>query len=75
MATTGRSPPATGGWTYTLDNALAATQGLAEGDSVTELYTVTVTDENGATDTQDVTITITGTNDAPGDHLDHRRRG
>ncbi len=37
----------------------------AQGDSVTELYTVTVTDENGATDTQAVTITITGTNDAP----------
>ncbi len=64
---------ATGAWTYTLDNTLAATQGLNEGDSVTQLYTVTVTDENGATDTQTVTITITGTNDAPDDHLDHRR--
>ncbi len=66
---------ATGEWTYTLDNTLAATQGLNEGDSVTQLYTVTVTDENGATDTQTVTITITGTNDAPVHHLDHRRRG
>ncbi|MDW4814192.1 VCBS domain-containing protein, partial [Shewanella fidelis] len=32
---------------------------------ITETYTVTVTDSNGATDTQDVVITITGTNDQP----------
>ncbi len=57
---------ATGEWTYTLDNSLAATQGLNDGTASPQLYTATVTDENGATDTQDVTITITGTNDAPG---------
>src|SRR5437899_325948 len=34
-------------------------------DSVKAVYTVTVTDEHGATATQDVTITVTGTNDAP----------
>ncbi len=41
-----------GGWLYTLDNDLAATQALNEGDTVTQTYTATVTDANGATDTQ-----------------------
>ncbi len=43
---------ATGAWLYTLDNDLAATQALNEGDTVTQTYTATVTDANGATDTQ-----------------------
>ena len=34
-------------------------------DSIVQTYTVIVTDNHGATDTQDVTITIQGTNDAP----------
>ncbi|MCE9680452.1 retention module-containing protein, partial [Shewanella sp. AS1] len=55
--------PATGEWTYTLDNA--ASNSLAEGEQVVEEFLVTVTDEFGATDTQVVTITITGTNDIP----------
>ncbi|MBV7550346.1 VCBS domain-containing protein [Pseudomonas sp. PDM26] len=51
------------GWTYTLNNSAA--QYLAEGQTKTEVFTVTLTDDVGATVTKDVTITITGTNDAP----------
>ncbi|PIE36353.1 MAG: hypothetical protein CSA53_08095, partial [Gammaproteobacteria bacterium] len=57
--------PATGTWTYTLDNSLAATQGLTNGQEVTETFTATVTDDKGATDTQVITVTVTGTNDVP----------
>lgn len=54
-----------GQWTYTLDNSKAATQGLNEGQTVTETFTARVTDNNGASVTQTVTLTIAGTNDAP----------
>ncbi|MBB3539883.1 VCBS domain-containing protein [Rhizobium sp. BK399] len=54
-----------GKWTYTLDNSLAATQALKNGDNKLETFTVQVTDSHGATDTQTVTITVRGTNDAP----------
>ncbi|MDK1494684.1 VCBS domain-containing protein, partial [Sinorhizobium sp. 7-81] len=56
-------------WSYTLDDGLA--DSLAEGESRTESFVVTVTDDNGATDTQTVTITINGTNDAPVLTVDH----
>ncbi|MGA3800445.1 VCBS domain-containing protein, partial [Pseudomonas fluorescens] len=51
------------GWTYTLNNSAA--QYLAEGQTKTEVFTVTLTDDFGATVTKDVTITLTGTNDQP----------
>ena len=54
---------ATGLWTYTLDEGLA--NGLAEGQTVTETFSAIVTDDHGATDTVDVTVTVTGSNDAP----------
>ncbi|MHA7772358.1 VCBS domain-containing protein [Roseibium sp. M-1] len=57
--------PLTGAWTYTLDNANGGTDALAEGEVVTETFTATVTDDFGATATQVVTVTVTGTNDSP----------
>lgn len=55
--------PISGQWTYTLDNAAA--DPLAEGETASEQFTVIVTDEHGATDSEVVTITIQGTNDTP----------
>ena len=45
--------PATGEWTYTLDNGQTAVQDLGEGDTLTDSFLVTVTDEDGLTDTRD----------------------
>src|SRR5204862_7978722 len=42
---------------------------LAVGESLVLSYTVQSTDNNSASDTQTVTVTITGTNDAPDIHL------
>ncbi len=56
---------ATGKWTYTLDNTLAATQALKEGDVETQTYTARVTDDKEAYVNQTITITINGTNDSP----------
>ena len=53
------------GWTFTLDDDDPVLQSLAEGQTITQVYTVTITDNNGATVTQDVTVTITGSNDSP----------
>jgi len=50
-------------WDFALDNA--AVQFLSEGQSMALRYDVAVTDNHGTSDTQNVTITITGTNDAP----------
>ncbi|MES2339627.1 MAG: VCBS domain-containing protein [Pseudomonadota bacterium] len=52
-----------GGWSYALDNAAA--QALSQGQNAVETFTVTVTDDQGASATQVVTITIAGANDAP----------
>ncbi|BCV35064.1 hypothetical protein TUM17377_03920 [Shewanella chilikensis] len=54
---------ASGAWNYQLDNTAA--DGLLEGEIRTETFSVTVTDEFGASAEQLVTITIIGTNDAP----------
>ncbi len=50
-------------WDYTITEA--ELDFLAAGETVTVVFTITVDDGNGGTDTQDVTVTITGANDAP----------
>ena len=50
-------------WHYTVDNA--DIQFLGEGDSLTQTYTVLVTDDHGASAPQFVSVTINGSNDAP----------
>ncbi|WP_245427539.1 VCBS domain-containing protein [Bradyrhizobium sp. MOS003] len=56
---------ATLGWHFTLDNSDPVLQSLAEGQTITQVYTVTFDDPHGGKVSQDVTVTITGTNDAP----------
>jgi len=59
----------TGQWTYTLDNgtdgAEGTVQSLAGGQQVSDSFTVRVTDGSAAADETTVTVTVTGTNDAP----------
>jgi VCBS repeat-containing protein len=52
-------------WTYTLANGNATLQSLAKDQTITQIYRVTVKDNNNAEVTQDVTVTITGVNDTP----------
>ena len=54
-----------GSYSYTLNDADADTNALAQGASVSDVFSYTVTDEHGATSTANLTITITGTNDGP----------
>jgi VCBS repeat-containing protein len=56
----------TGTWVYTLDNSLPAVQNLGQRnatdfDKLTEQFTITTADGT----TRTVTVTVTGTNDAP----------
>jgi len=50
-------------WDFSVSNDDLAY--LAAGESLTQSYTVTVTDNNGASDTEVVTVTLHGTNDDP----------
>ena len=54
--------PDTGVWTYTLDDRA---QGLAQGQTETDSFEITVTDAIGATVCKTVKVTLTGANDAP----------
>ncbi|TPK78160.1 hypothetical protein FJ936_30355, partial [Mesorhizobium sp. B2-4-13] len=56
---------ANGTYTYALNNSDVDTNALANGVTVSEVFTYTVRDPHGLTDTAQLTITITGTNDAP----------
>jgi VCBS repeat-containing protein len=51
-----------GNWTYNLDNAAANVQALGADDTVTDNFTVTSQD---GTATENVVVTVTGTDDAP----------
>ncbi|MDP2694049.1 MAG: Ig-like domain-containing protein, partial [Gallionella sp.] len=55
---------ADGGYSYELDNASAAVQGLMAGQSVTETFAYQATDGIAATPAT-LTVTIAGSNDAP----------
>ena len=52
----------TGAWSYTADERAEL---LAEGEQALETFTVTVRDADGGSTTQDVEITVRGTNDLP----------
>ncbi|MEX0336146.1 VCBS domain-containing protein [Vibrio tubiashii] len=63
---------ANGEWTYTLTNGHSEVQALLPGETLTETFLVTVTDDtndnkswNNASDTEIITITIEGSNDTP----------
>ncbi|MDZ7708512.1 MAG: VCBS domain-containing protein [Trueperaceae bacterium] len=51
------------GWTFAVSDG--AIDDLAEGETRTQVYTVTITDGSSGSVDQTVTITITGSNDAP----------
>ena len=56
--------PATGKYTFTLDNGNQAVQSLREGETRTETFHVAVKDSQGAFDIKDVTVTIHGKDDS-----------
>ena len=57
---------ADGSYTYTLNNALASVQALAQGQQVMDVFTYNNTDSHsGVSNATTLTVTVTGTNDAP----------
>ena len=54
---------ADGSYSYALDNTNADVQGLADGETLTEEFTYTLTDADGDSDTAVLTITINGADD------------
>jgi VCBS repeat-containing protein len=67
---------ATGEWTYSLANASAAVQNLNTGDVRHDLFTITVSDGNGGTTSQQVDVTVNGTSEQlPGDPNDQSQPG
>ncbi|UUE95721.1 VCBS domain-containing protein [Comamonas thiooxydans] len=51
------------GWDFKVSDSVL--DSLGAGQTLTQTYTVTIADGKGGTVTQDIVITITGTNDAP----------
>lgn len=54
-----------GTYTYRLNNQLQAVQGLESGKTLTDAFTIYVTDADGKVVSETVTVTINGTDDAP----------
>jgi VCBS repeat-containing protein len=52
--------PATGLWSYDLDDSNPVVNALDAGDTLTDVFTVLMVDADGRSDTQVITITITG---------------
>ena len=52
-----------GNYVYELKDGLA--QGLSQGESITETFTIMVSDGRGGMVSQDITVTVNGTNDLP----------
>ena len=61
--TTGSGTGGVIGWNYSVSEAQVAS--LAEGQTQTDTFTVTVDDGHGGTTTENVSVTIDGTNEAP----------
>ncbi len=55
----------TGAYKFVLDNTSETVQAMNEGDLKDITFKFTAKDAHGGSDTQDVTVTITGTNDQP----------
>ncbi|MGY4496074.1 VCBS repeat-containing protein, partial [Bradyrhizobium sp. GM24.11] len=55
---------ADGSYSYTLNNAQANVQALAAGQQVTDVFSYTNSDNHGGSSSANLTITVTGTNDA-----------
>lgn len=52
--------PATGLWSYDLNDADPTVKALDPGDTLTDVFTVRMVDDDGGSDTQVITITING---------------
>jgi VCBS repeat-containing protein/CshA-type fibril repeat protein len=55
---------ANGGYSYTLDNALATVQALKSGETLSDRFTYTLSDGHSTAEA-DITVTVEGSNDAP----------
>jgi VCBS repeat-containing protein len=66
--TTGTGTGGVVSWSFTADNA--ALQFLAQGQTLTQTYTVTIDDGHGGAVSQNVTVTLTGVNDMPTGHTE-----
>lgn len=51
------------GWNFSIDDAVL--DNLGAGETLTQVYLVTIADGHGGSTSQSVTVTLTGTNDAP----------